>query len=347
MKSMKQRQAELDLLRIIALLAVLCVHALGMFDGGEASDAERTGLAIVSCVITWEVPAFVMISGRFFLDPERAIPNKKLAQSIARIIIAFIVWNIFYQIYYISSGAYAGLNRNGILSEALQGPYHFWFLFMLVCLYGIVPFLRFIAQSKSRMEYFIFLFLLFELLNCYGGDLPGIGSTIAAIMEKTSFHFALGFSGYYILGYYLHRYRLSNRQEVILYALAAALVIGAAIATLQGLYPEGADAEYFVKYLNPNIAVVSSALYTCFVKRVSKISWSDKTIGRLARLSEYSFGVYLSHALILELISLTGVANVPVSPLIKLPLYVLCAFVIGNLLTGLIRRIPILGRKIT
>lgn len=338
----KHRQTEFDILRIIALLAVIVVHSSGI---GISTTQSKCVLVFIDSIITWQIPVYVMISGRFFLDPEREMPFRKLLKAILRLVIAFVAWDVVYQLFYVLSGTYAGLNWKGILSQAVMGPYHFWYLFMIVCLYAITPFLRKIAEDKRLMEYFIILFLLFEFLTYFGAYLPVIGNTVAEVLIKTNFHFALGYSGYYILGYYLYKYGIPDGLEVLLYVLSVVLLIAAGVATVHRALLEGTNEEWYTKYLMPNIAVEAAAIYTVFTKRVSKHHFSDRAVKWISKLSEYSFGVYLIHALILEFIGMTGFTTY--GSLFVFPVIVIATVVISNILVGLLRKIPLIGKKIT
>lgn len=344
----KQRQTELDILRILALLAVISVHCTGMgTDGIPVTEHNKQILIFFDSIVTWQIPIYVMISGRFFLDPERNIPFRKILKSIKRIIIAFVFWDIVYQAFYLFSGTYAGLNWKGVLVQAVSGPYHFWYLFMIVCMYAITPFLRKITENKRLMEYFLVLFFLFELLNGYGTELPVIGSTIADILTKANFHFALGYSGYYILGYYIYKYSVPKRFEGLLYGLAVVLMIAASTATIHQSLIEGASNEWYIGYLKPNIIIVATAIYTVFTKRISKHQFAEVTAKWITKLSEYSFGIYLIHALVIELMGLAGLTPVMVNPFVMHPVIVLLAFIISSILVWLLRTIPYIGKKIT
>ena len=344
----KRRQTELDLLRIFALLAVIFVHCSGMgIDAAPMTDQNKQIMIFFESIVTWQIPIYVMISGRFFLDPEREVSSHKIIKSIWRIVIAFVFWDIVYQIYYVLSGMYAGLNWKGILSQAMIGPYHFWYLYMTVCMYAIVPFLRRIAVDRRLTEYFIILFFLFEFITYYGTELPVVGSTVAELLVKINFHFTLGYSGYYLLGYYLYKYGIPDRLEFLLYAFAAVLLITVGFVTVHRALIEGSNEEWYTKYLMPNIAIEAAAIYTLFTKRVAKYPFSDKAVKWITKLSEYSFGVYLIHALVIPFIGMAGISATVISPLFLVPVAVLCTFVISNILVGLLRRIPYLGKKIT
>lgn len=342
------RQIELDLLRILAMFAVVMVHTCGMNTQDIMSGAvNRVILTVIPASLTWEIPAFVMISGRFFLDPERNVTMQRIAKAVVRLCVAFISWNVVYQIYYILSGAYADLNWKGIISQAIQGPYHFWYIYMMIGLYLLIPFLRKITEDRELMKYFLFLFLIFMFLTSYGSFIPGLGNTINNILEHMAFHFVLGFTGYFIAGYYFYRYPLSERGEVLIYIVGIMLWIGAVALTVLTSSNSNVSDEMFVKYLTPNVAIEAFAVYTFFVKRVSKLNFRHKQIKLIERLSNYSSGIYYIHALTIELFSMTGVSVLMLSPFIMVPLLAIAAVVASGIMVYAIRKLPYIGIKIT
>lgn len=345
---MKKRETELDILRLLAMLAVIWVHVGGMeTDILPTSDPNCQWLIFLKSVMTWEIPVYVMISGRFFLDPDRQMPFSKILKAIGRLVLAFVVWNVVYQIWYIGRDTYTGLNWKGILSQALIGPYHFWYLYMIVGLYLITPFLRKITEDKCLSEYFVGLFFLFMLLTKYAVQLPFVGSTIGSMVGSMSMNFVLGYSGYYVLGYYLRRYPLSDKWERVLYVCGAVLLLlGAATNTVCSAR-EGAYTERFTGYTNPNTIIVAAAIYTLFTKRISKVQFSEKVTHLISKLSEYSFGVYLVHALVLDFIGMTGLKPTLLHPVIMMPVIMLLTFAVAAVLVAMIRKVPNIGKKIT
>lgn len=343
----KRRESELDLLRIIALIAVILVHSIGTLKT-QFNNNIGNGYKIiifVNAIVTWQVPVYVMISGRFFLDPEREMTFHKIRKAVCRLIIAFVVWDVVYQAYYILSGIYSNSNIKGIITQFIQGPYHFWYLYMLVFLYMIVPFLRKIVESKKLMELFILLFLVFEFITLCGVDIPVVGETISYVSERINFHFALGFSGYYILGYYLYKYKLSTKMEILLYSVAIAFLIGLGFITLYRHSINCSDPDKFTRYLMPNIAIEASAIYVLFTKRISKHKFSDKSVKIITKLSELSFGAYLVHAIVNEFL-----VYMPFrfgNPLIMWVFDILIVFVVSNVIVWLLRFVPFVGKRIT
>ena len=97
-----KRQKEMDLLR---LAAFLCVVALHICSGVQEAAAllSPNWLTAQLLRVTWAVPVFVMISGGFFLHPERALTVKQLwGKYILRLGTAFALWSVVYQLYYLA-----------------------------------------------------------------------------------------------------------------------------------------------------------------------------------------------------------------------------------------------------
>lgn len=349
MKKTSERQIELDLLRVVALFFVIFVHICGMKTHVlPVTDHNYQVLTVLAEIVTWQVPAFIMISGRFFLAPERNVTVKKIwGKNIPRLVIAFVIWDLLYQVYYIPAGTYSGLNWKGVLSQIVEGPYPFWYLYMTIGLYMITPFLREITKSKRLMEYYLLLYFVFSFLTKYGVILPMIGDQISTVLEKTGMHFVLGYSGYYVLGYYLCRYPIANKYEIPLYILGIAFAFFAGIGTMMKAVHVGSNNHWFSQYLLPNVVVESAALYIFFVKRVSKARFSEKAKNLIILLSDYSFGVYLVHALIIELVRDVGLEPTMVTPFLMVPVLTMIVFIIGYIATVLLRKIPRVGKLIT
>ncbi len=345
---MKKREIEIDILRVLAMLCVIWVHVGGMKTGSlPTSDTNCQWLIFLKSIVTWQVPVYVMISGRFFLDPERQMSFSKIFKAIKRLVIAFIVWNVVYQIYYILTDAYVGQNWKGILSQSLIGPYHFWYLYMIVGLYLITPFLRKITEEKRLSEYFIVLFFMFMLLTKYCVKLPFVGPTLDSMLNSMDMNFVLGYSGYYVLGYYLRRYPLSDKIELMLYICGSVLLLSGAASNTICSIRENAYTERFTGYTNPNTIIVAVAIYTLFTKRIGKVQFSEKIKHLISILSEHSFGVYLVHALILSAFAAIGLEPTILHPLLAMPLITVLAFMITVVIVMIVRKTPKLGKAIT
>lgn len=351
MSTIRRRETEIDILRFLAMLSVIIIH-IGADPMKVLSSKSFDYIVINSffSIVTWCIPIFVMISGGLFLDPKKEITiNKIFTKYIKRFIIAFSFWTVIYQIYYYIHATATGdnsLNLKGIIYEAILGPYHMWYLYMLAGLYIITPILRKITESKAITEYFIVIFLVFSFLQNYGVSLPVIGSLISSVMDKTQLPIGLMFVGYFILGYYIKSFNIPRKIEYTLYILAVLLLIFNCLVFSVDILKD-INEIWSVKYLMPNIIIESAGIYTLFVKRVSKIKFSERTVKIFSKLTEYGFGVYLVHALINELIGLTGWTAVSISPFVSIPLLTIVVYTLSLLVTVIIRKVPFVGKNIT
>lgn len=352
MSTIKRRETELDILRLMATVAVVLTHVCG--GPINTINVLEPDWQIMNCfraALTWEVPVFVMISGGMFLNPQKELSLKVLyGKYIKKLVIAFAFWSAIFQVYYTSYAIYTDtltLNWKGILSGVLTGPYPFWYLFMLAGIYAIIPFLKKITTDKKLTEYFLVLFFVFQIMMCYGQALPRIGNIVKAILAQIDFTFAIGFVGYFVLGYYLKAYDISKKIEYTLYASGLVLVPLCCYVTTKQSIMNMEYTESFSRYLMPNIIIESAAIYTFFVKRVSKFRFSEKTVKIFSWLTEHGFGVYLVHALINYLIGLTGWTATTFSPFVSVPLLTIVVYGISLIVTVAIRKIPLVGKNIT
>lgn len=343
-----KRQTELDILRLLATLAVIMTHLCG--GPVKSLDVYSSNWSVLNCLraaVTWDVPIFVMISGSLFLKPSKEVTIRKIYQKyIKHLVICFCFWSAVFQILYYFTGD-CSLNWKGILSEFLIGPYPFWYLFMLAGLYMLIPFIRRFVDDKKLLEYFLLLFILSEFIANYGACLPYLGELISTIFNKMVFHFTLGFVGYYILGYYLVTYSVSDNVERALYVLGVLCAVFSCVGTTLQSRQQGVYNEWFSKYLMPNVIVESAAVFTFFVKRVGKMRISAKLRTALEDMSVCGMGVYLIHALIIEGLNFAGITVVSMSPFVMVPVLTVAVYLASFFATKLIRKIPFVGKKIT
>lgn len=337
---MKKRETELDILRFIALMAVVVIHTCGgtIRNYPVTSSVWKT-VQIIEASITWCVPIYIMISGRFFLDENRTVTISSVwKKTILRILRVFFVWSVVYQFYYALKGE--GLNWKGNLSQILIGPYHFWYLHTLVWLYAVTPLLRKLTTEKKTMEYFLLLFFVFHFLSSYGVELPMLGATLKSMLSDANFHFAMGYTGYYVLGYYLYKYPLKGKWEVALYILG--LIMLAFTVSSVFIQTQAAGENMFdnATYPMPNIIVESAALYNLFVVRIKKINFGNKQVTFFGKMTEYGFGVYVVHGLVVEFYGLVGVLPIYRIPLLLVPFCSLLVLCTSMIVVYIIKKIP-------
>lgn len=341
----------LDLLRIFCIFSMMLLHvsAIPWYSVPVSSFAWQV-LNVYDSSVRFCVPVFVMISGVFFLDPNRNVTiNKLFSKNILRIATAFLFW----------SACYAGLKNifkyravhatmlSSLLKDFLMGHYHLWFLFTLVGLYLIVPFLRKICESKRLMQYYLLLSFVFAWLMPLLQKIPAFGSWLSTLVGQANLNFFLGYSGYFVLGSYLYRYPLSGRARKGAFALGGVSVLFTICATYVVSLRQGAPTGQFYDFPLINTCLASIAVFVFFQHKVSRLSFSAQAVQKILLLSKLSFGMYLVHEFInilcKEFLHFTALSFFPV---LSVPVIAALVFAVSFCMIYPISKIPVLNRYI-
>ena len=332
------RVAYFDALRVFASLAVMMLHLAAQHwaDVSVYSEAWRAFNGYNS-LVRWCVPVFVMISGALFL--ERPTSLKKLyGRHVARIAVAFVFWSALYAV--ISLRRYS-LVRAQFLYELVRGHYHLWFLYMIAGLYLIVPLLRLLVQSERLERYFLLLALIFgfmlpELTSLIAQFTLHLGANLQAALQTVDLRFVAGFSGYFVLGYYLN-YRTLRKGEV--WAIYALGILGFAV-TLFGTQAlslrSGAANGLLYGYCTVNVLFEAAAVFTFFKQHCNVSS------RLLDALSAASFGAYLVHALFIDALQFHfDIDTLSFAPALSVPLLTAAVFILAYVMSFMLRIIPL------
>lgn len=350
MTQLRQRQAELDMLKLCAFVCVVCLHVAAKVWQVMPVDSWQWQTANFFRG-TWGVPVFVMISGRFLLDPEREVDRRKLLKYVLRVLAAFVFWSLFYELYqlfvaYPSRGV-TEINWKWEAVEFMTGEYHLWYLPMLAGLYLVTPFLRKITQDRALMRWYLVLFVIFETLSCYGVRLPKIGVLIKPLFDNANFHFAMGYTGYFVLGYYLYREKISAKTEGMLYVLGALCLILTTAANQQYSVFAGERSTLFSDNLTPNVMISAGAIYVFFCKRVSGWIRDTKAASWASRLESLGFGGYLIHVVFISLlVDFVGIDFLTENPLLWIPVLTAVICVASLAVAACLRKLPLIGKYI-
>jgi len=334
-----------DYLRILATVAVIVLHVSNQKWGStDVNSFEWNVFNIYDSAVRWAVPIFVMISGALFLNNENPVSIKKLyTKNIFRIITAFAFWSLFYTLIY-NIGKPIGLKS--MMVTFLNGHYHMWFLFMIVGLYIVVPVLRKITESLDVTKYFLILALIFTFIVPYLLKLPVL-SEFSGLYESLELHLVLGFSGYFVCGYYLYRVDLSKKAQNIIYLLGIlAFIFTAVFTALLSIYRQKAS-NLFYDELAFNVMLESIAVFV-FVKYKLNRKFTNEKLNKLVlNLSKYSFGIYLIHIFIMDIFRIMlGFNTLSFNALLSVPVITIIVFLISLLLSLGLNKIPFLKKYI-
>lgn len=337
-----------DLLRILACFSVIMLHSASQ----DWYDLPVTSVRWLVCnsydaLFRFGVPVFVMISGSLFLSRKGELSVKRLyLHNIARLGIAYVFWSCLYGLWDARMFEEAGLRD--YLLEMLAGRFHLWFLPMMIGIYMLLPVLKLLAeeQNKKVLEYFLVLFLVMQI----GRETVlafQFSNQLKNMIRLVPLEMVCSYIGYFMLGYYLYRYPFSQKVQHRIYLAGILGAIGAVAAgNLISLWRGEATAAFYDSFSLPTFCI-SAALFIFFQEKVSSVSWSKRSMTWIRRLSDNTFGVYLIHLWVLEIMEIKGINTMMISSVVSVPLVALLCFLIGNVMISCIRMIPIVGKYIS
>ena len=335
-----------DVLRITAIFFVVAVH-LSAQHWSDVDVSSRAWFAFNLYCTTgkWSVPVFVMISGALFLGRDLDI-RSILKKYLLRIAIAFAFWSAAYALFV---RALYGITWDEVLFRFFTGHYHMWFLFMIAGLYLLVPLLRPIVQNEKLLRYFlllafIFTFLLPQAAFFCSFALPQVSEVIRTVAMYSYCFFPLGFTVYFIGGYYLSRRDLSRREETVLYCVGTASLLFSIAAPVVLSRAQGAPSDAFYNYNSLNVLFTSVPIFVFARQHLNFPKLGEQALGVLGRLSKYSFGVYLVHPMVIELLGRFGIDTFSCNAFFSVPLLAVIVFASSMALSALLHQIPVVKK---
>ena len=350
--SASKRVIYFDILRVVAIFFVVAVH-LSAQHWLDVDVSSRAWFAFNLYCTTgkWSVPIFVMISGALFLGRDTPICTI-LKKNVLRMVYVFVFW----------SGCYALISlifRHSppfdVFSQFITGHYHLWFLYMIVGLYLLIPLLRPIVQSETLTRYFlllslVFTFLLPQLALFCTFVSPRISTLISTVIMFTYCYFPLGFTVYFVGGYYLSRRDFSRREEAVLYSVGILAFLFSIFAPVVHAKAQGAPSAVFYNYDSLNVLLTSVPIFV-FAKQHLNLSSSreggdrqSKALAFIRKLSKYSFGVYLVHPMVIELLQHFGIDTFSCNAFFSVPLLAIFVFAASTAISALLNCVPIINK---
>ena len=195
---------------------------------------------------------------------------------------------------------------------------------------------------------FVFVFALPQIVKMTDDFLPkGIQTYVSMLnehMNSISPKLVLGYTIYFVLGYYLESINLSKRQRGIIYLLGVigftSTIVLSAITSIKWHTPN----EYYYGYFTINVLLESIAVYVWFKNNVKRYRYFENII---VLLSKYSYGAYLIHILILDqLEEIFGLNTLTFNPVFSVPIIGVIVFVVSFVGSAIFNNLPILKKYV-
>ena len=276
-QDMSLRKSNFELLRIVAMLLVMLVHAnylsLGAVTQSEVIATPGTGFTRIFteqiCIVS--VNLFVLLSGWFGIRPS----FKKLASLLFQVMFIGLVTVTCCKIAGYDTPAHS-------LEKLLWFGSYYWFIPAYIILFMLAPVLNAFTERAEKRE---FRGVVIGLL---------IAQALFGWLSADTGHYANGYSalsfiGLYLLAQYIRRHceRLINLEWwkwLLLYLLFTAIP---SIIAFVGLYYK--DDQYgAIAYSSLFVVAASASLMMMF----SRFNFESRTINWL---STSAFAIYLVH----------------------------------------------------
>jgi surface polysaccharide O-acyltransferase-like enzyme len=335
----------LDTLRAMAMLGVIIIHVsspLVKMAYGKNRSYWWIG-NVTDSAVRFAVPLFLMLSGATLLVKEYKL-GEFYKKRFLRVLVPFLFWIIVYWIYrwlmLLPKEQPKELHSilqwaiNLFLKEGISK--HFWYIYMIVFIYLFVPFM---GKGLRRLSNNTILYLLagWAILTFILKSTPlNIYNWSGEYFSKLLGYFL--YTGYLVLGYYLSRLTF-NSTKIRYFASAVFLLSVIAAAASTYYYSKTAhklDLTIY-GYLSINTMVQSIAIFLLF----KDIEIRNKYLSVIQHtISDYSYGIYLVHILVIGIFFNNDIFWTMAHPLISLPLVTVMTLVTSFIIIYIIRKIP-------
>ena len=327
-------------LRVIATLCVVILHVASsvLYKYNQVPNSHWWIGNVYDSLVRFSVPLFLMITGALLLGKHYSLPIF-LKRKVVRILFPFVFWTTIYIIYnFIEPPQFNGKlesqsNFSWILQQLKDGSsYHLWYIYMLLGIYIVIPLVAklLVEVRKLYLELFLILWALFITLST--------SHNVQSNFEW-NFWYYFGYTGYVLLGYYLS---IINTKSKRLLALAVITFLIGLFITVYGTYyytdMNGLFYKNYYSYLTPNVLLMTASIFV--LMKNANINLSRELKNTRDLIDKHSYGIYLSHILVLNYLVMYGVDWDLIHPLIGIPLTTIITLIVSIAIVYLIRKIP-------
>lgn len=341
----QKRDTGLDLLRVVALLAFVFAATVTRAYGWFTSYADFCSAQVYLSAFSFGMPAFVMLSGAFLLDPNREFVLRDfLTKKLLRLVLAIALWGAFYG----AIGMFMDRTPFSLL-EYIKSSFLYrrliCVLLTMLGLYLAVPVLRAVTRDPKAMRWYLLLALVF------GSLIPtlSLNGTLAKLKyftECMNLGMFMGYTGLFVAGSYLRQFPPKKSVRFVIYGLG---LVGLVVSFLiySGIITHHVYYSFYT-YRGSDLyqAALVIAVFVCFSNLDRSRSFNAFCARWLEFLSRRVFGAYLCSLGVFKLFSILGLSGGAFLPAFAIPATALCVFVMSMLISSLLHMIPVFNRYV-
>lgn len=330
-------------MRCVALVLIVMIHVVAYpiqnwNDSSFYFILYSLGYAIGCC----GVPIFLLISGSLLFNPDKEISVRKIyTKMIPRILLplcifgyVFALMEMYFETHSVSLAMFIGAAERVLNKESWD---HLWYLYMLLGLYMFLPVLQFLNKNLDEKQYRYFTALLIGL----GYILPTInsifGTSINVNQPSPLCHIAALW-----LGGAMVRYEHSEQfKKLVSLCGVCSLFVLIATGLLCPIY-FGRDTYTVIASYNDIFVIGTAMLLYLLIKKVS-----SSKMGGLGNLAECSFGIYLIHPVVMNILyKVLDLRPDYYFALISIPLFTVAFIIPSWLCVAVMKKIPLVKKLV-
>lgn len=283
---MKERNYSFDLMRVLACLMIIGMHAPMPSENANPLFLNASGYFTAPGLCL-----FFVISGALLL-PIKTDTFSFLKKRMGKVVTPTLCFTLLYLVLKAVNGTDVNWTKSICsIPFAPQGHGVLWFMYTLIGLYLVSPIIsRWLDKASKREEEFYLM--LWAITMCY----PLLELVLDINESNTGIlYYSSGYVGYFVLGHYLTKYPESITLNRLVLPVALAIVAPVACKLLR----VEVDFYSLFWYLSIFVAILTVAIYVVISKYGQKLV-GGKLMNAVVLTSNLSFGIYLIHIAVMR-----------------------------------------------
>lgn len=337
----KNRIEYIDAIKAICMALVVFTHA------HECAGSPLGISSIFYSIDRCAVPIFFMISGYFIIGRAyncdlMGFYIKRIPKFIYAIFLCSVLTNTIFESTHgmktKNAFLYALFSENGIFYGNYAHAIQLWFMYPLILIYLMSPFISNIVVGKSKKYIFCFIFISL-LFNQIKFSIYSMGYNVD-FLNKFGSDFTGGYLCFFILGYVV----IGSKKNIgNVYFLSSVFILSLMVFLAHKFDKSSGVINQYLHWYSTSIQVFICSICLYFILKFIFQKVSVKIINDIGKKS---FGIYLFHYSIMYLaIFLTKTYDIKWYN--KLFLYFFSSFILAYFLTCVLMKIKFLKKIIS
>lgn len=284
---MKERNYSFDIMRVLACMMIICMHAPMPSDNAISFFNLAVGY-----LATPGLCLFFVISGTLLL-PVKMDSFTFLKKRLGKVVMPTACFTFLYIVLNsIIGGDVDWIRSICSMPFSAQGHGVLWFMYTLIGLYLVSPIIsRWLDKASKREEEFYLI--MWAITMCY----PLLKLVLEINESNTGIlYYFSGYVGYFVLGHYLNKYpeTITLKKQILPVVIAVIAPVACKLLHIEvGFYS-------LFWYLSIFVAILTIAFYTLISKYGQKLIGGGKFRNWIVLTSNLSFGIYLIHIAVMR-----------------------------------------------